>query len=97
MRINPVTNQGFKGRVIGCAWIKPQQRKVFKQVKPCLENLVKKKDYNLKISYPWGEELRISVEKNPRYMVIESNHPDIWISRAKEIIKNYEDNKHIRK
>lgn len=58
-----------------------------------MENLIKKKDYDLKIKFCWGKELRIYVPKNTEYMEIESNHPDIWIARAKDVIKSYENQK----
>ena len=90
MKPASVSNQNFEGRVIGCSWLKPKQKKTFKQVRPCLENLVKNKDYDLKIYKSYGQELRIAAGEKPAYSVIESNNPAIWINRAKEIIENFE-------
>ncbi len=90
MKTTSVSAQNFDGRVIGCSWLKSEQKKVFKQVRPCLENLVKNKDYDLKIYKSYGNELRISAGKIPSYTVISSNNPAVWISRAKEIIKDFE-------
>ncbi len=90
MKVDSVSNQIFQGRVIGCSWLKPKQRKVFKQVKPCLEKLVKNRDYNLKLYRSYGGELRISAGKKPEYAIIDSDNPGIWINRAKEIIEGFE-------
>ena len=90
MKVNIISDQNIKGRVIGCSWLKPKEKKVFSQVRPCLENLVKNKDYDLKIYKSYGNELRISAGKIPSYTVISSNNPAVWISRAKEIIKDFE-------
>lgn len=89
MIVASVSNQNFEGRVIGCSWLKPKHRRIFKQVKPCLENMVKKKNYDLKISLVYGK-LRISAGKKPEYAEIESNTASSWINGAKEIIRNYE-------
>ena len=80
----------FQGKVIGCSWFKPKQRKVFNQVRPCLENLVKNKNYNLKLYKSYGGELRISAGKKPEYAVIDSSNPSIWINRAREVIEGFE-------
>ena len=90
MKVGSVSNQIFQGRVIGYSWFKPKQRKVFKQVRPCLENLVKNRDYDLKFYMSYGRELRVSAGKRPEYTVIDSNNPAVWINRAKEIIQGFE-------
>ena len=90
MKVSSVSNQDFKGRVIGCSYLKPKQRKIFKQVKSCLNNLVKKKDFDLKLYMSYGGELRVSAGKRPEYTVIDSNNPAVWINRAKEIIQEFE-------
>ena len=64
MKTASVSNQNFEGRVIGCSWLKPKQKKTFKQVRPCLENLIKNKDYDLKIYKSYGQELRIAAGEN---------------------------------
>ena len=51
--------------------------------------MVKKKNYDLKISLVYGK-LRISAGKKPEYAEIESNTASSWINGAKEIIRNYE-------
>ena len=88
MTINTVSNQNFKGRVIGCSWLKPRQKKVFNQVLPCLEKMVQDKDFDLKIYKSYGSELRMCTTKQPAYVVVNSNNPEIWINRAKEVIEN---------
>jgi len=90
MRIDSISNQNFQGRVIGYSWFKPKQRKVFKQVRPCLEKLVKNKDYDLKFYMSYGGELRVAAGKRPEYAEIDSNKPAVWINRAKEVIKGFE-------
>ena len=90
MKVDSVSSQILQGRVIGYSWFKPKEKKVFKQVKPCLEKLVKNKNYDLKLYKSYGKELRISAGKKPEYAVIDSNNPAIWISRAKEIIEGFE-------
>ncbi len=87
MQITPVSNQNFNGRVIGCSWLKPKQKKVFKQVYPCLQKMVKGKDFDLKIYKSYGGEIRICTTKQPEYSVVDSNNPAIWIDRAKEVIE----------
>ena len=89
MNVIPVSNQSFDGRIIGCLRLTPEQRKIFRQVRPCWENLVKNKDYDLKLYMSYGRELRITTGKIPEYEVINSNNPDMWINRAKEIVKSY--------
>ena len=90
MRAEAISNQNIQGKVVGCSRFKPKQRKVFQQVRPCLENLIKNKDFDLRIYFAYGGELRVSAGDNPVYAVINSNHPDIWINRSKEIISNFE-------
>lgn len=92
MKINKISNQNFQGRVIGCSHLKPKQKEVFRQVIPCLENMIKDKNYDLFINLSYGNELRISTGKIPAYSVIDSNSPAIWIDRAKNIIKFTENN-----
>lgn len=87
MEINPVSAQMFKGRIVGCSWLTTKQRKVFNQVRPCLENMVKNKDFDLKIYKSYGSEIRICTTKYPEYSVVDSNNPAIWINRAKEVIE----------
>ena len=92
MEINRISSQNLQGRVIGCSRLKPKHRKVFRQVLPCLENMIKNKDYDLFINLSYGDELRISTGKIPAYSVVESNSPAIWISRTKDIIEYAETN-----
>ena len=89
MQVIPVSNQSFEGRVIGCSWFKPKEKKIFKQIRPCLENMVKNKDFDLKIYKSYGNELRICTTKQPEYAVVDSNNPAIWIDRAKDVIKGF--------
>lgn len=89
MRVISVSNQNFEGRVIGCSWLKPKQRKVFKQVKPCLENMVKNKNYDLNIYSSYGK-MRIGIWKYPDYIEPESDSTGAWISGVKELINGFE-------
>ena len=89
MKIDTISGQNFQGKVVGCKWFNQKQRKAFKQVRPCLENIMKNKDYDLKIYLFWGK-LRISDGKNPEYAEINSHNPDIWISTVKKFINAHE-------
>ena len=92
MQTIPVSNQNFEGRVIGCSWLKPKQRKIFQQVRPCLENMVKNKDFDLKIYKSYGM-LRIGIWKHPDYVEPESDTCGTWISSAKELISAFKRDK----
>ena len=89
MKTTSVSNQVFEGRVIGCSWLKPKQRKVFKQARPCLENLVRNKDFDLKIYKSYGK-LRIGIWKHSDYVEPETDTSGTWISSAKELINGFE-------
>ena len=95
MRINPLQTPNFEGRLIGCSWLKPKQRKVFSQVRPCVEKMIKNKDVDVRIYLSYGNELRMSAGKKPAYTVIESDNPEIWINRAKEVIEGFEHDRSI--
>ena len=89
MKTTSVSTQAFNGRVIGCSCFRPKQRNIFKQVRPCLENMVKNKNYDLKIYTSFGT-LRIGIWKHSEYIEPESNTCGAWISCAKEVISSYE-------
>ena len=93
MRVYEISNQIFQGKVIGCSCLKPNQRKVFSQIRPCLEKLVKNEDCDLRIYLSYGNELRVSAGKVPEYAIINSNNPEIWITRSREIINDYKNKK----
>ena len=90
MKTTSVSNQSFDGRVIGYSWFKPKERKVFKQARPCLENLVKNKDFDLKIYKSYGGKLRIGIWKHSDYVEPEADTSGTWISCAKELISAFE-------
>ena len=91
MKTASVSSQRFEGRVIGCSWFKPKQRKIFKQVRPCLEKMVKNRNYDLKI-YKFYGKLRIGIWKHPDYIEPETDTCGSWISGAKEVINSFERN-----
>lgn len=89
MKTTSVSNQKFEGRVIGYSWFKPKERRVFKHARPCLENLVKNKDFDIKIYKSYGK-LRIGIWKHPDYVEPETNTSGSWISSAKELISAFD-------
>jgi len=92
MKTTSVSYQNFEGRVIGCSWFKPKERRVFKQARPCLENLVKNKDFDLRIYKSYGK-LRIGIWKRSDYIEPEADTSGTWISCAKELISAFERDK----
>ena len=92
MTVEPVSSQNFQGRVIGCSWFKTKHKNIFKQVKPCLEKMVKNKDYDLQIYSSYGK-LRIGIWKYPDYIEPEANSDGAWISGVKELINGFENDR----
>ena len=89
MRTTPVCGQSFEGRVIGCSLLKQKHRKIFKQARPCLEKMVRNKDYDLKIYTSYGK-LRIGIWKHPDYIEPEADTCGTWISGTKQLINSFE-------